>query len=246
MRLFNLLAACSVLFSMHVHAQVFDVPYKDDAPTKTLLLPAKNPKALVLLFPGGGGMLRVQDDGSTTNPHTFVRSKELWAQYGIDAVLVDTPYALGDGRNNARSTRDHQQRILAVVKYYKEKFNLPIWLFGHSMGTVSVSEFANSGVEQQQLISGVIIAGTFRSVSLDEDGKLPVLAIHHIHDGCPSTPKETAEAVIKNRPKDSRSQLILIDGGISAGDECQSFAHHGFNQNEAELIKDAAEFILGR
>jgi hypothetical protein len=236
--------AIGILISIQAKAQVFDVPYKDDAPTRTLLLTAKNPKAVVLLFPGGGGVLRLQDDGSTSNSHTFVRSKELWAQYGIDAVLVDTPYGLGDGKNNARSTRDHQQRILNVVKYYKEKLNLPIWLFGHSMGTVSVSQFINGGSEQGQMISGVIVAGTYKSVSLSEDSKLPVLAIHHLNDGCVHTPKSASESVINNRPKDSRSQLILIDAGVGSGDECLSYAHHGFNQNEDELIKVAAKFIL--
>lgn len=244
MKLLTLFILIAALVSIPVKAQVFDVAFKDDAPTRTLLLPTKNPQALVLLFPGGGGVLRLQNDGSTTNPHTFIRSKDLWAQYGIDAVLVDTPYGLGDGRNNSRSTRDHQKRILNVVKYYKEKFNLPIWLFGHSMGTVSVSEFANGGKDQEQLIGGVIIAGTFKSVSMDEDGKLPVLAIHHVQDACASTPQSTSEAVIKARPSDARSQLILINGGVSTGDVCLSMAHHGFNQNEDELIKDAADFIL--
>ena len=226
------------------NAQVFDVPFNTDAPTRTLLVPVQNPKVVVLLFPGGPGVLKLQDNGFTNNLHTFVRSKELWAKYGIDAVLVDTPYDLGIGPNNIRGSKDHQQRILNVVKYYKEKLNLPIWIFGHSMGTVSVSEFANTGKEQQQLIKGVIIAGTYGSVTMNEAGKLPVLAIHHTQDTCLNTPIATSEAVIKSRPKDSRSQFILIDGGISTGNVCYSFAYHGFYQTEDQFIKSAAEFIL--
>ena len=226
------------------NAQVFDVPFNTDAPTRTLLVPVQNPKAVVLLFPGGPGVLKLQDNGWTNNRHTFVRSKELWAKYGIDAVLVDTPYDLGRGPNNIRASKDHQQRIFTVVKYYKEKFNLPVWIFGHSMGTVSVSEFANTGKEQQQIIKGVIIAGTYGSVTMNEDGKLPVLAIHHTQDTCLNTPISTSEAVIKSRPKDSRSQFILIDGGISTGNVCDAFAYHGFNETEDQFIKSAAEFIL--
>jgi hypothetical protein len=95
MKFIRLFLLSWIFVSSLANAQVFDVPYKDDAPTRTLLIPVKNAKAVVLLFPGGGGVLRLQDDGSTTNFHTFVRSKDLWAQYGIDAVLVDTPYDLG-------------------------------------------------------------------------------------------------------------------------------------------------------
>lgn len=244
MKLSPLLFLIGFLISNIVSAQVFDVPYKDDAPTRTLLISVQKAKAVVLLFPGGGGMLRLQDDGSSANPHTFVRSKNMWAQYGIDSVLVDTPYDLGAGMRNSRSIRDHQQRILNVVRYYKEKLNLPIWIFGHSMGTVSVTEFLNGGSDQSKLISGVIVAGTYRSASIDSDVSMPVLAIHHVEDGCASTPFSTSESIIKNRPNTSTSQFIAMDGGITEGDVCGSKAYHGFNQKEPELIKAAAQFIL--
>ena len=241
MKLTQALFFLGVIFSSLASAQVFDVPYKDDAPTRTLFIPTQNAKAVVLLFPGGGGMLRLRDDGSTTNFHTFVRSKNLWAQYGIDAVLVDTPYDLGNGRAHSRSIRDHQQRILNVVRYYREKLNLPVWIFGHSMGTVSVTEFVNGGKDRAKLVSGVIVAGTFRSASVDSEILNPVLAIHH---GCTSTPVSTSESIVKNRPSNSVSQYIPIDGGVSEGDVCGSKAYHGFNEKESEFIKAAAQFIL--
>ena len=244
MKITYIVASLGMLISSVAYSQVFDVSYKDDPPTRTLLTPVKIAKAVVLLFPGGGGVLNLQNDGSTTNGHTFVRSKDLWAQYGIDSVLVDTPYDLGAGMRNSRSIRDHQQRILNVVAYYKEKFNLPVWIFGHSMGTVSVTEFVNSGKEKERLIAGVIVAGTYRSATVDSDVTIPVLAIHHVDDGCASTPFVSSERIIEGRSKKLTSQFIQIDGGISEGDVCGSRAYHGFNQKEPEFIKAAAQFIL--
>jgi len=244
MKLTPLIIFIGILFSGLASAQVFDVAYKDDGPTRTLLLPVQNAKAVVLLFSGGGGMLRLKDDGSTSNFHTFVRSKNLWAQYGIDAVLVDTPYDLGNGRAHSRSARDHQQRILNVVRYYRDKLNLPVWIFGHSMGTVSVTEFVNGGKDQEKLITGVIVAGTYRSASLDSDVNIPVLAIHHVDDGCANTPFSTSESIIKDRPNISAAQFVSMDGGVSEGDVCGSKAYHGFNEKEPEFIKAAAQFIL--
>ena len=244
MKLFQFVVLIGTFTSFCVSAQVIDIPHKDDAPTRTLLTSTQSAKAVVLLFPGGGGVLRLQDDGSSTNFHTFVRSKDLWAQYGIDVVLVDTPYSLGDGRSNSRSTRDHQQRILNVVQYYREKLNLPVWIFGHSMGTVSVTEFVNGGKEQEKRLAGVIVAGTYRSAMIDSDVSIPVLAIHHIDDGCSNTPFSISEKIIKDRPSKSVAQFVSIEGGISEGDVCGSKAHHGFNQKESEFIKVAAQFIL--
>ena len=159
------LALCFV-FAV-TQAQVLDVPHQDGAPTRTLLVPAAKPKALVLLFPGGGGMLRLQNDGSTKNRHTFVRSVAQWAQYQIDAVLVDTPYDLGDlRRGNMRERQEHMERVGEVVEYYKNKTKLPVWIFGHSMGTSTATYFASQGSNQSKLLSGVIIAGTIRTASL--------------------------------------------------------------------------------
>lgn len=244
MKIIHIVIAIGVLIPITAYSQVFDVPYKDDAPTRTLLTPVKNAKAVVLLFPGGGGILSLQDDGSTTNGHTFVRSKDLWAQYGIDSVLVDTPYDLGTGLRNLRSIRDHQKRILNVVTFYKEKLNLPLWIFGHSMGTVSVTEFVNGEKEKERLIAGVIVAGTYRSATVDSDVAVPVLAIHHLNDGCGSTPLVSSERIIEGRSKKLTSQFIQIEGGISEGDVCGSRAYHGFNQKESEFVKSAAQFIL--
>lgn len=240
----QLLLALSALLAFSAHAQVFDIAGGDDAATRTLFIPAGSAKALVLLFPGGGGVLKLTDRGTTANTHTFVRSKDLWAAHGIDAVLVDTPYDLGNERFDRRLQPDHQKRIEAVVAFYKDKTGLPVWLFGHSRGTVSVTRFASRGRDAEKMIAGVIVAGTVYSASLDTAAALPVLAIHHRHDSCRVTPVSASESIVNSRPVDSRKALVLIDGGQTAGDACMSFAHHGFNQNEDELVDAAARFIL--
>jgi hypothetical protein len=227
--------------------QVIDVPHQQDVPTRTLLVSVQNPKALVLLFAGGGGMLHLKDDGSTRNQHTFVRSLDQWAQYQIDAVLVDTPYDLGDlRRGDRRNEDDHLKRVGEVVSFYKIKTGLPIWIFGHSMGTSTATYFVNQLNEDSKKLTGIIIAGTVRTAALDDRVRLPVEAIHHKHDDCRGTPPSVSQDIISGRPKNYISRLEIIEGGISEGDICQSFAHHGFNQTEPELIKRAAQFILNQ
>jgi alpha-beta hydrolase superfamily lysophospholipase len=226
-------------------AQVFDVAHQEEAPTRTLLVEAAKPRALVLLFPGGGGMAGIFDNGSVRSKHTFIRSIDLWAQYGIDAVLVDTPYDLGDlKRGNLRSRKDHLTRIDEVVRFYKAKLNLPIWVFGHSMGSSTATYYANEIDQAKKNLAGIIVAGTIRTATLDDQVTLPVLAIHHQNDACAGTPVSASANMIDNRSSKLVSKLELIEGGISEGDVCQSFAYHGFNQTEAEFVKRAADFIL--
>lgn len=234
-------------FTFNANAQVIDIPHGIDIPTRTLLVPVQNPKAVVLLFPGGGGMMHMKDDGSTKNRHTFIRSVELWAQYGIDAVLVDTPYDLGDmRRGDLRSEPDHLGRVGETVDYYKNKTNLPIWIFGHSMGTSTATRFVNQMNYQSQQLAGIIIAGTIRTAVIEDGVTQAVEAIHHIQDQCPGSPPSNSRDIIAGRPKSYSSQLVIIEGGISEGNICDSFAYHGFNQTEPELIMRAAQFILSR
>lgn len=240
-----LLALCLCQFALGVQGEVFDVPHHQDAPTRTLFVGAQNPKALVLLFPGGGGIAGIFDNGSVRSRHTFVRSINLWAQYQIDSVLVDSPYDLGDlRRGNLRSRKDHLTRVGEVVKFYKAKFGLPIWIFGHSMGTSTAIFYANTLGESRGDLAGIIIAGTIQSASLDAEVSLPVLGIHHLQDGCAGTPVSATSRIIEGRPSKLTSQLEIIDGGISEGGVCESFSYHGFNQTEPELVKRAAQFIL--
>ena len=242
-----LLACLFCLITLNSYGQILDVAHQSDPPTRTLLVPAANPKALVLLFPGGGGMLRLQDDGSTKNRHTFVRSVNLWAQYQIDAVLVDTPYDLGDLRRGDRRTQqDHLDRVGQVITFYKQKTKLPIWIFGHSMGTSTATNYVNQLNPQSKQLSGVIIAGTIRGASVEDAVRLPILAIHHVQDSCLGSLPDNSARIINARPKNTFSRLELIDGGISDGNVCESYAYHGFNQTEDELVKRAAQFILSQ
>ncbi|MBT8554727.1 alpha/beta hydrolase [Polynucleobacter paneuropaeus] len=190
--------------------------------------------------------MKLQDDGSTNNHHTFVRALDQWSQYHIDAVLVDTPYDLGDlQRGDLRDRSDHLDRVHEVAAYYKDKYHLPIWIFGHSMGTSTATNFVNGLDKNSHLISGIIIAGTVRTASVSDDVSLPILALHHVQDSCGGTPPDASARIIKGRPPKFIAQLEMIEGGTSQGDECQSFAYHGFNQTEPELIRRAAKFILG-
>ena len=227
------------------HSQVFDVPHSEEAPTRTLLIEASKPRALVLLFPGGGGTAGISENGSIRSKHTFIRSISLWSHYGIDAVLVDTPYDLGDlRRGNLRGRKDHLTRVDEVVTFYKNKFNLPIWIFGHSMGSSTATYYANEIDQTKKNLAGIIIAGTIHTASLDDEVTLPVLAIHHQYDACAGTPVSASSKIIEGRSSNLVSKLELIEGGVTEGEVCQSFAFHGFNQTEAEFVKRATSFIL--
>jgi dienelactone hydrolase len=242
MKLFTLLAA--LLFPLFGYGQLLDVPQAGEAPTKTFLIEAAKPKAVVLLFIGGDGVLDLKPNGSTTKQNPLNRSAGLWQQYGINSVLVDSPYDLGDARRgNVRGKSEHLTRVESVVQYYKNKFNVPIWIFGHSMGTVTAVQFANQS-ERSASVSGIIIAGTHIGETLSNNFSKPVMAIHHQKEACAATPISASESIIKRRSKETKSELVMIDGGEDVGLACMGLSYHGFNKVEDQMVGAAAKFIL--
>jgi dienelactone hydrolase len=230
---------------LFVHGQIIDVPQAGEVPTKTFLIDAAKPKAVVLLFIGGDGLLELKPDGSTTKENPLNRSAGLWKSHGINSVLVDSPYDLGDARRgNVRGKAEHLSRVENVVKYYKAKFGVPVWIFGHSMGTVTAVQFANQS-ERSAAITGIIIAGTHIGENLSPSFSKPVMAIHHQKEACPATPISASESIIKGRSKETKSELVMIDGGENVGRACMGLAYHGFNKVEDQMVSAAAKFILG-
>lgn len=242
MKFISLLAA--LLFPALVYGQLLEVPQPGGAPTKTFLIEASNPKAVVLLFIGGDGQLDIKSDGATPRQNPLIRSAGLWRPYGINSVLVDSPYDLGDARRgNVRGKSEHLARVESVVRYYKAKFNVPIWIFGHSMGTVTAIQFANQ-VEKSEPIAGIIIAGTHIGETLSNNFSKPVMAIHHQKEACAATPISASESIVNGRSKKTKSELVMIDGGENEGLACMGLAYHGFNKVEDQVVNAAAKFIL--
>lgn len=233
------------LISFSTYGQVYEIPYGKETATRTLLIPAENSKATVLLFIGGNGMVGLTDTGSTSHRHTFIRSKDNWKKYGINAVIVDSPNDLGSAsKGHYRNTDNHIGRTEAVIKFYKAKMNQPIWIFGHSNGTITVAAIVTKKPEIQVDLAGLIVAGTHKDESIPNNITLPLLAIHHPKDGCWATPFSASEEIVKQRDKKFKTQLIVIDGGFDQGNPCQAMSYHGFNGTEEQLIEQAAKFIL--
>lgn len=238
----SLLLTLVALWFGAANAEVIDIPFENESATRTLLTSSPKPKALVILLIGGNGRAVIFNNGSARSDHTFIRSQSLWAQYDIDSVIVDSSDDLS-AQGGGRLTDQYQNRLLSVVNYYKDKLHVPVWLFGHSNGTISVTEFVNR-FGNKRVIAGFVVAGTAETAILKDNSDLPALAIHHVKDTCKVTPISASENIFKSRPKGARAEFVTIDGGSSTGNVCWSFAYHGFNQTEETLIKNAANFIL--
>jgi hypothetical protein len=90
-------------------------------------------------------------------------------------------------------------------------------------------------------IAGEIHTSSLSSVAVFDAKKYAnrQLIVHHRNDSCHATPFSSAERAHEKYGDD----FIAMDGGISTGDPCEAYAHHGYNGIEEETVDAIKKWI---
>ncbi|MBX9633703.1 MAG: hypothetical protein K2X44_01860 [Magnetospirillum sp.] len=236
-------------------AQVFFVEpieagiFRSSDPTPTFLWQGKDSQAVLVMIPGGDGHLGLTAERTDLGGFYGSTLKRLsdpsLTSGSIDVVVFDSPYRLSPGSTypTSRTTSDHLSRIESVIRYYKNKFNRPVWLMGHSNGAVSVTEFWRSiyDGDNKNLISGMIVSSSRNGISFPDETDIPVLFLGHRKDGCPKASPHVTKRVYESMLSLGRNRVehVLIDGGEGQADNnCYSGYHvyFGANAEAADVI----------
>ena len=179
---------------------------------KFVLLKPDNPKAAVVLIPGGRGYLDLDSDGDIYKQKKsfLVVNREGFLDKGLMVAVFNPPEGIEDLQRVYRMSEKHGQDIQAVVEYLKKKANVPVWLIGHSRGTFSA---ANGAIRLGNLVSGLVLTSTITKsrekyeiykthpnavLNMDLASiKVPTLVLANKPDSCASSPASNAEKVMK-------------------------------------------------
>ncbi len=133
-----------------------------------LVTPDRRPAASLILFAGGDGQLGLATwaTGGGKRGNFLVRSRALFAERGFLAAVVDAPSdRTADGLTGFRSTEAHTQDIAGVIAFLKQRADVPVWLVGTSMGTVSA---ANAAARVPQNVHGLVLTSSVTRASRRE------------------------------------------------------------------------------
>jgi hypothetical protein len=188
------------------------------------------PAYAVILMPGGAGHLGLPTQGSRSTlgdgANFLIRSRELFAAGPFVAVSTDNT-----------STVD---RMMAIVKGLEDRYAaLRIYLVGTSRSTESTMALAKP---LDGRVAGFIHTSSMTSIATFDTRsfKSRHLIVLHAMDGCKST-KPSAGMAAHSR---FGTDLIVMEGGISNGNECEPFAHHGYAGVESEAVNKIKAWIL--
>jgi alpha-beta hydrolase superfamily lysophospholipase len=155
-----------------------------------------------------------------------------------NVVIFDSPADLLVTRHwsAARESTDHLSRVEDVVRHYRERLGKPVWLMGHSMGSISITELYKrlQDNKSESLVAGLISSGSVNGTSFNyETTKLPVLVLHHENDECVGTPVGHARKIhAKLREAGNpAAELVLIKSGTRSPENnnpCRSGYHMYF------------------
>src|ERR1700716_2600073 len=195
------------------------------------LIKPKAPRASVILKPGGDGNIRPGDQGDIhgLTGNQLVRTRHAYAARGLAVLVVDA----GTDLNRAVQ--------------YMPAINGPVPVTGTSRGTIRAAEGIARGARPDALVltSGFlsIESGSSQNVMsiLGSPASLPrTLVIHHSQDSCRATLPAGVDPFIKWSA--GRARVAWISGGLSEGDPCEAFGHHGFNGQDGQVLGIAAGF----
>jgi dienelactone hydrolase len=252
---FTVLIGLLQIASAQTSQKVFDIPTRPGVTQRFVYLAPENPLASVILFAGGHGGLQIFPNGSFKwgESNFLVRTRQLFAKNGLSVAVVDAP----SDRQSApflggfRQTREHVADIKAVIAWLKQKANVPVWLIGTSMGTLSAAFIATQIGPSDGGPDGLVLTSTI--VSFDrgrpvpamplQNITIPVLVVHHENDGCKLCAYAQIPSVMQKLSSTPKKELLTFKGGVTRGDPCEALAYHGFNGLENDVVARIAEWI---
>ena len=195
------------------------------------ILNCKNisPRYVIILFPGGNGVVNPHlEDGS------LVYDKKGNFLLRARTFLVDDEFA-----TVTTDSSSSEERIQGVLDDIKIRFPAAqIYLMGTSNGTFATMALAEYLSDK---IAGEVHTSSLSRIDSFDARKYKNrhLVVHHKEDWCKSTPFESA----KYSHEKYGNELIVMEGGITRGDWCQPYAHHGFNGIEQETVNSIKQWI---
>jgi hypothetical protein len=223
--------------------EVITIPTREGVSVSYLLVTgSETPRAVAISFVGSEGAinLRQRADGTGVRfgpgANFLIRIRDRLAADGV-AGMPDT----------FRAGPEHSTDIRAVIADLKRRYaGFRPYLVGTSRGAVSA---ARLGVALDNEVSGVVLTSTVTradrrgaNLSAFDFGslKVPLLMIHHVDDGCPSSPYRNV------RDLGSHHTLVSVSGGdMPHSGPCEPQSAHGYLGREAEVAQVIAQWMLG-
>lgn len=238
---------------------IVSVPTRPGVTQSFLYNSPDQPKAVMLLFPGGLGNIGIHEENGkprlSSGGNFLIRSRSRFVDAGMAAASLDTPSDHREIDGTFRVSTEHLADVRAVLAWIRQKTNAPVWLVGTSMGTISGAYLASSlgdqinGLELTSTVVGSANNGPTRGVlSLDlEKIVVPTLVMSHKDDACRVSSPRYMNDIVEKLKGSKRVATKIIEGGFPPkSGPCDALAEHGYYGVEPQATSAMTDFILAQ
>jgi dienelactone hydrolase len=222
-----------------------------------LIAPAGPPRGAVILLAGGDGSLDLSETGSirALANNLLVRTRAAYAAAGWLVALPDLPLDIWRARPGSRVSAEHAADLGQVVALLRREAP-HVAVVGTSMGSLSAANAAArlagaAAPDALVLTSGLLASGN-GSLNVEDNipglraARLPILLLHHRHDGCRLTPPDGPERLRPMLVATERVDIVMLDGGSGAGNPCEGRSHHGFWSLDEQVVATISGWLQQR
>ena len=235
--------------------QLISLPTRRNVTVRILLrTPSNSPKGTFLFFPGSEGSL-VNNEGRPRWGYT-----RTFPELGFTTAIVDMPSDkpawAGD---RFRTSTEHVEDVKKIIEFVNQKWPKPIFLIGHSAGTISVAHVAATLSDER--LNGIVLTGApslLARLPLHQIA-YPALFVHHKDDTCASfqlayeqhqrlrkSPRVAFIEVLGGEPR-SDIRCRRPDAAASPADPSQRKDYtHGFSGREREVVAAITRWAVGK
>ena len=221
-----------------------------------LLAPEGTPRGALVLLAGGDGSLDLSAAGTIRGAasNQLVRTRADYVAAGWLVALPDLPLDIWRERDRGRISAAHAADLGQLIAGLHRQVQR-VAVVGTSMGSLSAANAAarlqgDQAPDAVVLTSGLLAAGNGglnveESIPGMRQARLPVLLLHHRHDGCRLTPPDGPERLRPLLAGATRVDVVILSGGSGHGNPCNAQAAHGFNGLDDKVVEVVTTWLAG-
>jgi pimeloyl-ACP methyl ester carboxylesterase len=200
-----------------------------------------NPVASVILMIGGDG------DFAHMPGVFLLRVRQRFVAAHMSVAVPDTPSDHPGGFGPLfRLGGDHTEALATIAFFLKKKSPAPVWLVGHSNGTISAASAAQR--LGPDVVAGVVLSSSVWLGGLEQAPTRyimsPVLLVHNRNDACPASPFALAEASLSSFVLAPKKKFVAVTGPNDGKDRCGAETAHDFYDAEDKAVPPMLGWIL--
>src|SRR5277367_4035215 len=206
-----------------------------------------NPRAIVLVFAGGPGIVGFNSANQITQGanNFLLRTQNLWLAQGFAFVTIGSPSSL----LGQRHTPAYAATIARAIDFARTRANVPVWLVGTSMGSIAA---ANGAAHLPGRVAGIVLTSSVAGPSragetvFDSDPgavAVPALVVSNRGDTCPSAGPGFAPQILAVLTRAPRKEIIYVESHELRSDPCEALSPHGYLGIEADVVQRISDWV---